>query len=311
MPDLDEPVKINPLELEGYAMATDPIAKPSAAGTSDSVKEMISQRLVDNDLQLPPMPGVAQRILQMNPDATANELAKVVMDDQAITSSIIRIANSAYYGGRYKFDTLPTAIVRIGLQQVWVLALGFSILSQEFQANRFKKEYALLCEHAIGCAYLSGLLAEITRFPNKEDAFFGGLMHDIGKIVIYTVLDEEQQKEENPHWSDEVIREVVEEHHPEVGAFVAASWNLQPWMKDVSRFHHRFRETAQNGHLVCIVALANRFCHLFGFGAPKEEIDVLADGLGDAARFKPENLERVLNQSAQIKDLISKLKTAG
>ena len=292
-------------------MTTDRGELPSPTGKSESVRELISQRLVDIDLQLPPMPGVAQRILQLNPEATAEQFAKVVMDDQAISSAIIRMANSAYYGGLYKFESLPTAITRIGLQQVWVLALGFSILSNEFQANRFKKEYELLSEHAIGCAYLSGIISEITRFPNREDAFFAGLMHDIGKIVIYTVLDEELQRNPDLPLTNEEISAAVEEHHCDIGAFLAASWNLQPWMKDVSRFHLRFQQAVQNTHLVCIVALANRFCHFFGFGGPQEEIEVLADGLGEAARFKPEDLNRVIKQSEQVKDLISKLKSPG
>lgn len=279
-------------------------------GEDEGLRKMIAARMSQGDFQVPPMPGIAEQILQMKDDVSVVDLAKVIIQDQAITSNIIRIANSAFYGGIYKFDKLPTAIGRIGISQVRILILGFSFLSKEFMVGKYHSECQALGEHALGCAYISSILAEVTGFSSKEDAFLGGLLHDIGKLVIFTVLSEAGERPLKK-WTDEAVTEVLFKYHPDAGGYVATAWQLQPWLSEVIRYHHCFKEATERPRLVALVALANRFCHQFGLGVPEEkDKDVLASGLGEAAHFSLNHIPAVQNRIAQIKDLIKQFSPA-
>lgn len=292
-------------------------AKPAAPAPNPKqgearLRALIAKKMSDSNFQVPPMPGVAERILQMKDDAGSVDLAKIIANDQAITSNIIRIANSAYYGGVYKFETLPTAITRIGLDQVRILILGFSMLSKEFAGGLYRQECRKLNQHAIACAYLTALLSELTGLKEKEDAFLSGLLHDIGKLIIYTALDQEYQGKKKQEWaqrgwSDEDLDVVLSEYHGNAGAFVATAWKLQPWLQEVVRYHHTFHLAKERPHLVALVALANRFCHRFGLGSPPEEIDLYAEGLAEAAHFSKRHEERVVGRIDSIRDMLNQI----
>lgn len=293
---------------KGRSTVPDPGAKQGEA----RLRALIAKKMSDSNFQVPPMPGVAERILQMGDNAGSVDLAKIIANDQAITSNIIRIANSAYYGGVYKFETLPTAITRIGLDQVRILILGFSMLSKEFAGGLYRQECRMLNQHAIACAYLTALLSELTGLKEKEDAFLAGLLHDIGKLIIYTVLDQEFQGKKKQEWaqrgwSDEDLKVVLDEYHGNAGAFVATAWRLQPWLQEVVRYHHTFHLAKERPQLVALVGLANRFCHRYGLGCPPEEVDLFAEGLAEAAHFSKKHEERVAGRIDPIKDMLAQI----
>lgn len=301
------------IEKRPIPASAKPVAQSQDAKRGEErLRALIAKKMSDSNFQVPPMPGVAERILQMGDNAGSVDLAKIIANDQAITSNIIRIANSAYYGGVYKFETLPTAITRIGLDQVRILILGFSMLSKEFVGGLYQEECRRLNQHAIACAYLTALLAELTGLKEKQDAFLAGLLHDIGRLIIYTALTQEFQGKSkqawaNREWTDENLEVVLAEYHGNAGAFVATTWKLQSWLKEVIRHHHTFQQATERPHLVALVALADRYCHRFGLGCPNEEIDVFADGLGEAAHFSKESEKRLLDRIDQIKDLLKQL----
>lgn len=292
-------------------------AKPVAKSEDEKrgeerLRALVAEKMSDSNFQVPPMPQVADRILLMGYNASSMDLAKIIATDQAITSNIIRIANSTYYGGAYKFDSLPTAITRIGLDQVRILVLGFSMLSKEFVGGFYREECRRLNQHAVACAYLAALLAELTGLKEREDAFMGGLLHDIGKLIIYTALNEEAQKQKkrawvDREWNDKDLEVVLTDYHCNAGSFVAAAWKLQSWLREVIRHHHTFHQATDRPQLVALVALANRYCHRLGLGCPAEEIDVFAEGLGDAAHFSKENESRLLERLDKIKDLLKQI----
>ncbi|MDC4226339.1 MAG: HDOD domain-containing protein [Candidatus Manganitrophus sp.] len=305
---IEELIEKRPIGGEGKP----PAAAQDAKRGEEILRALVAKKMSDSNFQVPPMPHVAERILMMGYNAGSMDLAKIIANDQAITSNIMRIANSTFYGGVYKFETLPNAITRIGLDQVRILVLGFSMLSKEFAGGIYREECRRLNQHAVACAYLAALLAEITGVKEKEDAFLGGLLHDIGRLVIYTALEGEAQKQKkrswvDREWNDEDLNAVLAEYHGNAGGFVATAWKLQPWLKEVIRHHHTFQQATERPRLVALVALANRYCHRFGLGCPEEEIDVFADGLGEAAHFSRERETLLLERLDKIKDLLKQL----
>ncbi len=285
-----------------------PVAPPEKNKGNEALRKIIATKMSSGDFEVPPMPGIAEQVLVLSDDAGTVELAKVIIQDQAITTYIIRISNSAFYCGVYEFKTLPTAITRIGISQVRLLILGCSLLSKEFVGGRYRGECKRLGEHALGCAYLAAVLAELTGFSPKEDAFLGGLLHDIGKLVIYTALSEVSEKESS-EWDGEVIADVILQYHPNAGGFVAKSWKLQSWLEGVIRFHHEYGKAEERPRVVAIVALANLLCHRFGLGVPEDNTVFIEDELKEATRFSDDKASTLEGRIDGIRDIIAKLGT--
>lgn len=292
--------------VESEQAELNPAEPPKKTKGNEALRKIIARRMSSGDFEVPPMPGVAEQVLGLSDDAGTVELAKAIIQDQAITTKIIRISNSAYYGGVYEFKTLPTAITRIGIAQVRLLILGCSLLSKEFVGGKYRDECKRLGEHALACAYLAAIVSELCGFSPKEDAFLGGLLHDIGKLVIYTALSDVSRRESG-EWTEEAIDDVLEQYHPNAGGIVAKSWKLQSWLEEVIRFHHEHEKATERPRVVAIVSLANLFCHRFGLGVPEDKTIFISDKLKEDARFSEKNVSTLESRVDGVRDIIEKL----
>ncbi len=282
----------------------------SAEAGRDQLRKLIVRRINDSSFRLPPLPGVAERLMQASGSASSADLAKIVMNDQALTSNVVRFANSAYYGGVHRCDTLASAITRIGALQVQMLAMGYSLLQRQGKKDPFGDERQQLAEHSIGTAYLCGMLAEASGFTHAESAFLGGLLHDVGQLIIYLVLSGDQTPAAAPKWSKADLAAVVADYHTVTGAVAVKAWNLYPWLSEVTRFHHEFQSAAEEKRLVALVALGNRLAHRYGIGCEPVELELMADGIGEAAACTVQHLERVASRLDQVRDLVRQISAA-
>jgi putative nucleotidyltransferase with HDIG domain len=145
----------------------------------------------------------------------------------------------------------------------------------------------LLWEHSFGAGLAARIIASETRLVNAEEAFLGGLFHDLGKIIM-NFLDKEKFQEVMQHcYNDGIDFEQAERTlfpytHEEVGALVIKKWNFPDHLMKAVMAHHSLAlaedEDPYLVRLTCTVSLANIFCHRFGIGTigGEEEIDVAA-----------------------------------
>ncbi|HJV22741.1 MAG TPA: HDOD domain-containing protein, partial [Holophagaceae bacterium] len=140
--------------------------------------------LIANLGDLPPLPQVAAQVLRISadPDATAEDLRKVISTDQALTSQILKISNSAMFGMMREIKTLSQAIMTLGFSTIKSVVIASSAKNL-YQRGAVGLQERLLWEHALVTALASRALGKQLKFPRVEEAFIGGLMHDIGKSV--------------------------------------------------------------------------------------------------------------------------------
>src|SRR5437762_12970437 len=120
-------------------------------------QQTLEKKLAD----LPPLPAVVTRIMETvnNPDTSANDLNKLIAMDQGLSSKVLRIVNSAYYGFPKRISTLTQAVVILGYTTVRNLVLGvsaFGLLGQKsmpYGLNRGK-----LWEHSVALGVGGGLI---------------------------------------------------------------------------------------------------------------------------------------------------------
>lgn len=219
---------------------------------------------------LPPLPEVAWKVLQITSDLYWNacDFEKVVTHDQALTAKILKISNSAFFGLRGTVSTVSQAAVILGNRRLRSLVVAAS-LEGVFGGRTLNGER--LWEHSLAVALATGQLALKRNFPEPEEAFVAGLMHDIGKAVLDGNREEvytEILKRANLEHIQviDLEREMLGFDHTQVGSLLATKWNLAPHIEEVVRYHHSPSEASRNPELCAIVSLADAVCVKKGVG---------------------------------------------
>jgi HD-like signal output (HDOD) protein len=234
---------------------------------------------------LPTIPVVATKVMQLieNESATAEELAKVVASDPAVAARVLKISNSSFYGCQRQIQTLSHAIVVLGFATLKSLVVAASV-KQVYQPYGLTEK--MLWEHSFGAGLASRIIAKESRLVSQEEAFLGGLFHDIGKLIMNTMNSTQFQDAMQRCYNDgisfeEAERQVYSYTHSEVGGLVIKKWNFPGMLMHAVLNHHTFNFAAEEDpyqvSLTCVVGLANLFCHKAGIGIrePDDELDLL------------------------------------
>jgi putative nucleotidyltransferase with HDIG domain len=234
---------------------------------------------------LPTIPVVATKVMQLieSESATAEELAKVVASDPAVAARVLKISNSSFYGCQRQIQTLSHAIVVLGFATLKSLVVAASV-KQVYQPYGLTEK--MLWEHSFGAGLAARIIAKETRLVSEEEAFLGGLFHDIGKIIMNTMNKQQFQDAMLRYYNDgisfeEAERQVYSYTHSEVGGLVIKKWNFPDMLMHAVLNHHTFDfaedEDSYQVSLTCVVGLANLFCHKVGIGIrePEDELNLL------------------------------------
>ncbi|KAB0671903.1 HDOD domain-containing protein [Oryzomonas sagensis] len=237
------------------------------------------ETLIMNASDLPTIPVVATKVMQMigSETTTSEELAKIVAADPAVAARVLKISNSSFYGCQRQIQTLSHAIMILGFSTLKSLVVAASV-------KQVYKPYGLtekmLWEHSFGAGLAARIIAGVTRLVNEEEAFLGGLFHDIGKIIMNTMDSQQFQAVMQKCYNDrisflEAERQVYPYSHADVGALVIKKWNFPTILMQAVQKHHTFDfaddEDPYQMRLTSVVGLANLFCHRVGVGVREPE----------------------------------------
>ncbi len=199
--------------------------------------QLIQDALKKATQELPPLPSVIVRVMQITEDAdagTINELERLIRTDQAVSSKLLRVVNSAYFGLSGQVSSLAQAVVILGYTQVRNLVLSISMMSQ-FQAigTKAKDHQTRLWEIAFGAASGAQLIAKHKRIDAKDQelAFVGGLMQNVGSLFMLSTLQRSylsvlEEAENTKAWLSDVEMLRLGITHANVGQQLLAKWKL-------------------------------------------------------------------------------------
>jgi len=237
------------------------------------------EQLIMNASDLPTIPVVATKVLQMIEDETtsAEDLSKVVSSDPAVAARVLKISNSSFYGCQRQVQTLPHAIMMLGYNTLRSVVIAAAV-KQVYQPYGLTEK--MLWEHSFGAGLAARIIASSTRLANSEEAFLGGLFHDIGKIIMNFMDQKQFQAVMQKCYNDEVTFQQAEQlfysyTHAEVGGMVIKKWNFPPMMMKAVLEHHTYNfgpdEDPYLVRLTAVVGLSNLFCHKLGLGVREPE----------------------------------------
>lgn len=262
------------------------------------------QKIIMTTRDLPAMPQVAGKVLELSsdPNTSAAQLQQVISDDQAMAGRILKIANSAMYSCSRKIKTLTEAIVMLGFNSIRSLVVTSAARNlYQSGATRGGLKERLLWEHSIGCAFACKLMVGERVPALQEEAFLGGLMHDIGKLVLNLQV---------PDKFDEIVQVVYNENrtfaetelslldfdHTDVGSLLVAKWKLSPLLEEVILEHHDEAAFSADKPLLLFLDLANRICHKMGIGFTEEpDLDLIDCPSNRILNLPPDLIERTVD----------------
>jgi putative nucleotidyltransferase with HDIG domain len=218
------------------------------------------------DKDLPMLAAVAVKAMELlnNPNVSNTQLNDLIRQDPALATRILHIANSPFYCGRFQARKISDAILRMGLRQLRNILI-VAATGELFDTD--DKHVRSIWNHAQIVAHATDKLTRMLSLPDAEEAFIAGLLHDIGKFIIYR---------QHPEPYGGLIREAVDRNlrlvqvederlqyfnHVSVGAMAIRKWKLPDAMIEVARFHHVVEsdipKDLENKNLVCAVSLVN------------------------------------------------------
>lgn len=268
-----------------------------------SLQDMIIQALAADTLQLPAFPAVAIKLQQALHDRNTRvaDLEKMIIGDQALTSQILRVANSSFYKGLQRINTIQKAIIRLGVRKVAMLAMAVSQRSLYITRSPLLSYYMeKLWQHALASALSSQWLAHHSGCKQQaDDAFMAGLLHNIGQLIILRVIDELSVAKQltGAQMPENLVKELLDSNmHNAQGYVLMKRWNLPDEYCIVARDHHKEPYDSDNMLLV-IVRLADQACEKLGIGLHGDSNIALAAlpeahtlGLGEIALAEVEIL---------------------
>lgn len=237
------------------------------------------EQLINSTTDLPAIPVVAVKVLNLieSEAVTAEELSRVVSSDPAVAARVLKISNSSFYGCQRQIQTLPHAIMMLGYNTLRSLVVAASVKQVYTPYGLTEK---MLWEHSFGAGLAARIIAGSTCLVNEEEAFLGGLFHDIGKAILNT-MDRQQFQTIVQKCFNEEIRFVDAEKqfypfsHAELGAYVIKKWNFPEMLMKSVLEHHQLEfdedEDPYQVTLACVVGLSNLFCHKKGIGMREPE----------------------------------------
>ncbi len=215
---------------------------------------------------LPALPQVASRVMQMvsDSDTSAADLEKVIMKDQALAARVLKIANSAAYGLRSSVTSIHQAVAILGLRTLNSLVIASSA-GPLFASKKSSFKDKILWEHSLSVAVTSKLIAGIEAYPDPEAAFVGGLLHDIGKVVLDKNSCEDYELIVARVFNEGITFVEAEQDtfgftHAEVGGLVIKKWKFAPIQQDVVQYHHCPEKGKVDPKFCAVISLANSLC---------------------------------------------------
>ncbi|MFQ5652280.1 MAG: HDOD domain-containing protein [bacterium] len=207
-----------------------------------------------------------------DPMSCASDLGKVIEKDQALTSRLLRLANSAFYGFPGRIETVARAVSLIGFKQLKELVLAMSVRSI---FSGFDKSSPInmqsFWQHSIACAIASRNLAILNGVKMPESYFVAGFLHDFGRLILLEQFPQQfaevvEVAANKVRLVYEVEQEVFGFTHSDVGAELIRSWQLPAGLTEAVACHHTPAQSKDSSHLTAIVHVANVVVHACQLG---------------------------------------------
>jgi len=273
--------------------------------------------LLEGVSAVPSLPLFHERLDEAinHPRSSIADIAKILSEDQGLTARILKLANSPLFGYYSRIDTITQAVTIIGVQQVRDLALAISVMGLFEGIPQDLMTMELFWKHSIACGLTARILATSQRESNLERFFVAGILHDIGRLVMFINIPDlcremiQESRSEGRSLHD-VEREWLGFDHGDVGGTLLQRWKIPARVAEPVECHHRCMQAGQYPREASILHLADIISHALEFGASGQacvpQLDPRAwDRLALSPNLFPSLVREIDNQFAETVNILN------
>jgi len=201
--------------------------------------------LIDDIPKLGSHAGILEEIERVlaNSQSTLDELGEVIEKDPAITVRLLKLANSSFYGFANRLETVPDALNLIGIQQVQDLISAATVIEIFEGVSPKLVNMESFWLHSLACGVAARLLAMEQHLPKAEKYFVAGLLHDVGRLVLFTRAPERAQEifdlyAARPMPLFQAETEIMGLDHTQIAERLLIKWSFPANLIKAVRHHH-------------------------------------------------------------------------
>lgn len=196
--------------------------------------ETLRIKIIAKAENIPTLPSIAQELIKLTRNtsqAAIGQITSKIKMDQGISSKVIKLVNSPFYGVRKEIASIDRATMLLGFSSVKNIALAIS-LDQYYQKpfNMYKTTGQAMWQHSYNVALMSSEIAKYLQ-QDFDTLYMAGLMHDIGKVVMADFLVKEVDCVQDE-------REQLGCDHAEIAAVIMNKWSVAPAIVEAVKTHH-------------------------------------------------------------------------
>jgi putative nucleotidyltransferase with HDIG domain len=243
--------------------------------------EQIKQQIL-NIGDLPTLPHVALEVSRLAnaPTSGMSDLVRIIHNDPALTTKVLKIANSAFYGMPKRIESLNMALVVLGMKEINLLVTSICVFKAfpvvpgrpTFDRERF-------WEHSAGCGEIAKVIAHKLSIRVHGAEFTAGLLHDVGKIILDQYFHDDFLEALEISHTQNVPMVAAEEQvmgvsHTHIGAWLSQMWNLPPNLVDAIVYHHDPMDSKDHTTLCSLIHISDTFCKELGIGFSGDHVTI-------------------------------------
>lgn len=216
----------------------------------------VQEQLDNNKLVLPTLPDVALKVIDLasKENVSFQELSDIIATDAVISIRLIQVANSPLYAGINKIESINLAVSRLGINTVKVLVTAI-VMQQMFVPTTeiLNSYFQKIWEDSVQISAICRSLTSFAPHLNAEEAMLAGLIHQIGKLPILSIVEDSPEFVSDP----KRLGLLLDKSHTIVGEMMMSAWDFPDKFKNVVAHYTDFtRDSGEIADYVDIVQVA-------------------------------------------------------
>ncbi len=208
-------------------------------------------------------PALLSKILSLVNDDTKSieEVSDLISFDPALAQRVLKVANSVFFAHSGEISNIHQAVLFLGLDRIKAIAVGMTVMNIFPAPGSFQIENLWI--HSYEVALLSSVLSERVSVTQPQESFLAGLLHDIGRIVLYNLDHTLFHAIET---TDTMLEQEIDLYgctHAQAGAWFAEEIGLPANIVTTIKCHHQPSSAPDDMNLVSLVALAEALTRMF------------------------------------------------
>ncbi|MBI4244364.1 MAG: HDOD domain-containing protein [Planctomycetes bacterium] len=263
--------------------------------------KLVLEKLKD----IPTLPQVYTQVQGFleNPKSSAKNIAETIQSDPAIASKVLKIANSPFYGFPQRITTITHAIVVLGFSSIKNIVLSCSVVELFKSVGETEMfDYKGFWKHCVATGAFSKIIGKNAGIANLEEVFLAGLLHDLGKIVIFKYFPDEAKKINKiiaggKKTIGQAEKEALGFSHTEISTWLYEKWNLSRLFIEVAMCHHNPAIATHSRVTSDVVHIADILARAMGIGwAGDHSLPNLQESSLNRLRIKGSDFSRLIQQ---------------